>query len=259
MIAGALATIKALASGFFPVNLVFAAATAVATGIQVAMIKRQPEPTFASGGMWRNAGVLRGASHKEGGIDMIDNKTGQKVAEVENKEAYIVSSPVTDYHKDTLDEIINQSLTGRPAPLRRRGNKRRYQMGGAFKPEGERPFWEKNFYQEGRAAYEEEESSGGYSSNESSYSSGGSGDGGLNVDEAKAAGEAAKQQGENQLKLLEEIARNTKEAIEATKGITPSINETTQAVRGVEGAVRGQDQSWRLDNIVNAISNLGAK
>lgn len=257
IIAGALATIKALASGFFPVNLVFAAATAVATGIQVAMIKRQPAPTFESGGVWRNAGVLRGASHKEGGIDMIDNKTGQKVAEVENKEAYIVSSPVTDYHRDTLNEIINQSLTGRPAPLRRRGNKKRYAMGGAFKPEGERPFWEKNFYQEGRDADPEESySSGGGSSGD--YSVGSSGDG-LNVDEAKAAGEAARQQGENQLKLLEEIARNTKETNDTVRTLGDKVNETTSAVRGVEGAVRGQDQSWRLDNIVNAISNLGGK
>lgn len=258
IIAGALATIKALASGFFPVNLVFAAATAVATGIQVAMIKRQPAPTFESGGVWRNAGVLRGASHKEGGIDMIDNKTGQKVAEVENKEAYIVSSPVTDYHRDTLNEIINQSLTGRPAPLRRRGNKKRYAMGGAFKPEGERPFWEKNFYQEGRDAYPEESySSGGGSSGD--YSAGSSGGEGVNVDEAKAAGDAARQQGENQLKLLEEIARNTKETNDTVRGLGDKVNETTGAVRGVEGAVRGQDQSWRLDNIVNAISNLGGK
>jgi hypothetical protein len=58
IIAGALATIKALASGFFPVNLVFAAATAIATGIQVAMITRQTTPTFAIGGKWRNAGRL---------------------------------------------------------------------------------------------------------------------------------------------------------------------------------------------------------
>ena len=50
LISGALATIKALASGFFPLNLVFAAVTAVMTGIQVAMIKRQPEPSFAHGG-----------------------------------------------------------------------------------------------------------------------------------------------------------------------------------------------------------------
>lgn len=268
IIAGALATIKALASGFFPVNLVFAAATAVATGIQVAMIKRQAPPTFETGGYWRNAGVLRGASHKEGGIDMIDNKTGQKVAEVENKEAYIVSSPVTDYHRDTLNEIINQSLTGRPAPLRRRGSRRRYQMGGAFRPEGERPFWEKNFFQEGRPSYDDDgnfnsgSASGTYAGGSSSDSgdySGGSSDGGVNVDEAKAAGDAARQQGENQLKLLEEIARNTKETNDTVRGLGDKVSETTNAVRGVESAVRGQDQSWRLDNIVNAISNLGGK
>jgi len=272
IIAGALATIKALASGFFPVNLVFAAATAIATGIQVAMIKRQPAPTFSSGGMlWRNAGVLRGASHQQGGIDMIDNTTGQKVAEVENKEAYIVSSPVTDYHRDTLNEIINQSLTGRPAPLRRRGNKKRYAIGGAFKPEGERPFWEKNFYQDGRPSYDDnnefsagDSGANSYGSSSSSsdggdYSAGSSGDGGINVDEAKAAGEAARQQGENQLKLLEEIARNTKETNDTVRKLGDKVNETTSAVRGVEGAVRGQDQSWRLDNIVNAISNLGGK
>ena len=258
IIAGALATIKALASGFFPVNLVFAAATAVATGIQVAMIKRQAPPTFETGGYWKNAGILRGATHKQGGIDMIDNATGQKVAEVENKEAYIVSSPVTDYHRDTLNEIINQSLTGRPAPLRRRGSRRRYQMGGAFRPEGARPFWEKNFFAEGRAVEDEysNENSGA-----SDYSVGGASSGGegLNVDEAKAAGEQARQQGEKQLQLLEQISQNTKDTIDTVRMVSDRINETTNAVRGVESAVRSQDQGWRLDNIVNAISNLGGK
>lgn len=257
IIAGALATIKALASGFFPVNLVFAAATAVATGIQVAMIKRQPAPTFETGGYWKNAGILRGATHKQGGIDMIDNATGQKVAEVENKEAYIVSSPVTDYHRDTLNEIINQSLTGRPAPLRRRGSRRRYQMGGAFRPEGSRPFWEKNFFAEGRAVEDEysNENSGA-----SDYSVGGSSGGeGVNVDEAKAAGEAARQQGEKQLQLLEQISQNTKDTIDTVRMVSDRVNDTTNAVRGVENAVRSQDQGWRLDNIVNAISNLGGK
>ncbi|MVM37260.1 hypothetical protein GO730_05795 [Spirosoma sp. HMF3257] len=52
VITGALATLKALASGFWPVNLVFAAATAVMTGIQVAMIKRQPQPSFEQGALF---------------------------------------------------------------------------------------------------------------------------------------------------------------------------------------------------------------
>lgn len=266
LISGALATIKALASGMFPLNLVFAALTAVATGLQVVKIKNQPEPQFSRGGTFRNAGVLRGSTHKEGGINMIDSQTGEKVAEVENKEAYIVSSPVTDYHRDTLDEIINQSLSGRPEPLKR---KKKYESGGVFKAEGDRPFWEKNFFGKGKkakkaaAAAEAEAnaaaSSGGgdFDVDTSSYSGGSGGVEG--VDDAAAQGAAAREQGEKQLKLLEEIARNTKENVSATKFVVAGVGQTVDATKAVEGAVRDSNQSGRLDGIIGAISGLGRK
>ncbi|WP_273215556.1 hypothetical protein [Runella zeae] len=265
LISGALATIKALASGMFPLNLVFAALTAVATGLQVAKIKNQPEPQFASGGFFQNAGVLRGSKHSEGGIDMIDSRSGKKVAEVENNEAYIVSSPVTDYHRETLDEIIDQSQKGRPAPLRR---KKYYQNGGAFKPEGERPFWEKNFFGKGKKAKKAAEaaaaeaaaaeaSGGGSEFDASGYDTGGANVEG--IDDAKAQGEKAREQGEKQLKLLEEIARNTKDTTSATKFVIMGLGETANSVKAVESAVRDSNQSGRLDALIGAISSLGSK
>lgn len=266
LISGALATIKALASGMFPLNLVFAAMTAVATGLQVAKIKSQPEPQFARGGFFRNAGVLSGAKHSEGGIDMIDSRSGKKVAEVENKEAYIVSSPVTDYHRDTLDEIINQSMSGRAEPLRGR---KKYASGGVFKAEGDRPFWEKNFFGKGKKAKKAAEaaeaeaaaaasSGGGEFDVDTSGYSGGSG-GVEGIYDAAAQGAAAREQGEKQLKLLEEIAKNTKENVSATKFVIAGVGQTVDATKAVEGAVRDSNQSGRLDGIIGAISSLGRK
>ncbi|MVM35287.1 hypothetical protein GO755_35020 [Spirosoma sp. HMF4905] len=88
VITGALATLKALASGFWPVNLVFAAATAVMTGIQVAMIKRQPQPSFEQGGFIPGGG-RHGSTYGAGGLAIVDRATGREQGEMEGGEAII--------------------------------------------------------------------------------------------------------------------------------------------------------------------------
>ena len=279
IIAGALATIKALASGFFPVNLVFAAATAVATGIQVAMIKRQPEPTFALGGIPQ--GSRHGRRYGESGMAIIDRRTGREQGEMEGGEA-IISREQTEANLPLIQQMFRNARTsGRqkepvlraPIGLADGGimklpKLRMFQYGGRAE--------EERMSDEGGGG-----SSGGGSSDGGSYDSGSSGgdysysgssdDGGsLNEAEARAAGEEAKKQGERQLKLLEEIAANTKSLEGTTVQIGDrlagqladnrgAIDGVQNAVRSVENAVNGNNQSGRLDAILGAISNFGGK
>lgn len=273
IIAGALATIKALASGFFPVNLVFAAATAVATGIQVAMIKRQPEPSFlALGGIAQ--GSRHGRRYGEAGMAIVDRRTGREAGEMEGGEA-IISRDQTEANMPLIQMMLKNARTqGRQkmpvlrAPIGladggilRLPKLRMYEYGG-------------------RPGYEEDEpqdysGGGGSSSNGGgSYDSGGSSGGddgsGINEAEARAAGEEAKKQGERQLTLLQNIADGVKSLESTTMTMNDRImgglsenkqatNGVENAVRAVEGAVNGSNQSGRLDAILGAISNFGSK
>ncbi|MGM9509542.1 phage tail tape measure protein [Larkinella sp. GY13] len=69
LISGAQAALKALASGIFPVNLVFAGIIAGLTALQIAKIKNQPAPSFARGGHFSvDEGQVK-PMYGEGGID----------------------------------------------------------------------------------------------------------------------------------------------------------------------------------------------
>ena len=50
---------------------------------------------YQNGGLVRNAGVLSGSSHAQGGLSVWDNQTGQQVAEFEGKEPVMVLSANT--------------------------------------------------------------------------------------------------------------------------------------------------------------------
>lgn len=287
IIAGALATIKALASGFFPVNLVFAAATAVATGVQVAMIKRQPEPTFALGGIPQ--GSRHGRRYGESGLAIIDRKTGREAGEMEGGEA-IISREQTEANMPLIQMMFRNART----PSLRRMPVLRPPIGladgGIFKlPKtrmfeyGGRPSYDDNNNynpgnnNDGYVRSEPDSGSGGgggsydsYDSSSVDYSYSGSTDdgGGVNEAEARAASEEAKKAGEAQLKLLQEIADNVKSLETTTVTISDKLsgqlqenkqatNAVESAVRSVEMAVNGTNQSGRLDAILGAISNLG--
>jgi hypothetical protein len=124
LITGALAVLKALAN-FFPLNIVLAAVAAVVTGVQIAKIKSQPEPSFRHGGYFQNAGYLQGGKHGakygDGGIAFVDRRTGNEVGEAEDGEAYIMSNEITKHHKPVLDQIIYQSVNRQPGPLKLNG------------------------------------------------------------------------------------------------------------------------------------------
>lgn len=224
LITGALATLKALASGFWPVNIVFAAATAVMTGIQIAMIKRQPMPQFEQGGFIPQGG-RHASTYGKGGIGLIDRQTGRDVGEMEGGEA-IISREQTQANLPLIRRMFanartssrrNQPVTsdrdalGRPAGFRE---------GGLFEP----AVWKRDMFRYGGIPrlprrYED----GGISDD----TGGGSG-GGIGEEEARASGEEAKKQGAEQLKLLGEIR----------DGVTKSAADTRQAIQTLDSNLR---------------------
>jgi TP901 family phage tail tape measure protein len=119
IINGAIAITKTFAQyGFTPAAWIAAALQAVATTAQVAVINNQK---FAKGG------ILRGPSHAQGGIAAIDTRTGQKVAEMEGDEPYMILSRDTyRNNKGIIDALLDSSLNQGGAPILRDG--------GAFVP-----------------------------------------------------------------------------------------------------------------------------
>ncbi|AXE21174.1 hypothetical protein DR864_27270 [Runella rosea] len=274
LISGALATIKALASGFFPLNLVFAAVTAVMTGIQVAMIKRQPEPSFAHGGFVPRGG-RHGSRYGDGGIALIDRKTGSEVGEMEGDEA-IISRDQTEANMPLIQQMFQNART----PGQRRKPVGGDLRGPAYRDGGiaESPYWKRDMFlfggkkkkkaeEEARRAEEEaaaqEASAGGgeYSADAGSVEGGG---------DADAAHAEAKAQGEKQLKLLEGIQEEGKKTNERLMLLAAGVGTMSNtlgdklggvqaAVNEVKDAVNGSNQGGKLDSLIGAISSFGRK
>lgn len=128
LISGGMAFVKALASGFFPVNLVFAAATAVATGLQIAAIKRQQFSGEKGGvfqaanGYVRNAGVPQGPRHGlkygDSGISLVDRSSGREIGEMEGGEPFMILSRNTyKNNRPVIDKLLHSSLHRNGAPI----------------------------------------------------------------------------------------------------------------------------------------------
>jgi hypothetical protein len=78
---------------------------AAATAAQVATIRSQKPPQFAEGGF-----IPQGSSHKQGGIALIDNRTGARVGEVEGGEP-ILSKKTYARNKPLIDSLLSQSTS----------------------------------------------------------------------------------------------------------------------------------------------------
>ncbi|NQU52243.1 MAG: phage tail tape measure protein [Bacteroidetes bacterium] len=89
-----------------PILAPIAAAAAIAMGVaQMAAIKSEGYGSYAKGG------IARGASHAEGGIHMIDSKTGKKVGEMEGDEPYMILSTETyKNNRELVDSLLDSSL-----------------------------------------------------------------------------------------------------------------------------------------------------
>ncbi|WP_157618357.1 hypothetical protein [Spirosoma spitsbergense] len=199
IITGALATLKALASGFWPVNLVFAASSAIMTGIQVAKIKSQPMPTFAHGGFIPEGG-RHGSTYGSGGLAIVDRATGRERGEMEGDEA-IISREQTRANMPLIRQMFKNARTpgqrSRPVSLNDRGPAF---MDGGILNGGQ---WSKPLFLYGgipgkRQAYQD----GGVVLNEDPEALGG-------ADQANQAQAAAVETGKQQLKLLAAIVSAT--------------------------------------------------
>lgn len=256
LVAGALAFVKALASGFFPVNLVMAAATAVATGLQVAMIKRQAF-SGAKGGVIRNAGVVQGGQHGQqygdGGISMVDRKTGNEVGEIEGGEPVMILSRNTyKNNKPVVDRLLHSSLHRNGAPIMKNGGI--VTLGQAMFKDG--GIYEESASDEaGRGSYSSSEESNSYDTGSNDYGGGGGysdSETGAPIDNSDAEAR---------------IAENTalqKEQLQAIKNIEQGIGILAMLLR--EGNSEARNQSGLLNDIKNKptgpslhdiVSNIG--
>ncbi len=291
LITGALAVLKALAN-FFPLNIVLAAVAAVATGVQIAKIKSQPEPSFAHGGTlgFVAQGSKHGSKYGDSGIALIDRRTQREVGEMEGDEA-IISAKQTAANWPVIQQMFKNArtagktdtavlpLASAPAPMA-------FRDGGKF----ESPYWERGMYlfgskkkkeaeaaakaaeEEAAAAQAEADAAmadamGGVDADTSAYNGIDANDPAASGDTsaASAAHAEAKKQGEMQLKAIQDILVETKANGEILARVVSGIGEIKQAVNGVEGAVRNVEGAvhstntqGKFDQLIGAISNLAA-
>ncbi|MCE6987484.1 hypothetical protein [Dyadobacter sp. CY323] len=281
LITGALAVLKALAN-FFPLNIILAATAAVVTGVQIAKIKNQPEPTFAHGGFVAQGGK-HGNSYGTGGIALIDRGSGREVGEMEGDEA-IISADQTAANMPLITEMFKNARTPgmrNKAVSSERGLQSSFRDGGTL---FESPYWKKEMYlfgskkrkaKEAATAAEIEAANAqkeadAYTSEMPSADTGAfDGIDGTEPNpstaESQAAFEASQKQGETQLKLLQEIIDTLEATAEGTadalagveKAIGASADSTAGALKEMGNEVNALGS--RIDSVKNAVNeNVGA-
>lgn len=102
-IKGAQAVLSALSTSPFVLGLVLAGIATIKTLKEINAIKNEPVPEFAKGTL------LNGPSHSNGGIDMINSKTGKKVAEAEGGEA-LLSKKTVQNNPDLVGALLHASM-----------------------------------------------------------------------------------------------------------------------------------------------------
>jgi len=281
LITGALAVLKALAN-FFPLNIILAATAAVVTGVQIAKIKNQPEPSFAHGGFVAQGGK-HGSSYGVGGIALIDRQSGQEVGEMEGDEA-IISADQTAANMPLINEMFKNARTPgmrNKAVSSEKGLLSSFRDGGAL---FESPYYKKEMYLFGskkrkaqQAAKEAEMEAAKAqadadaamadmpSFDDSAYGGIDGTEPGISSAEGQAAYAASQKQGEMQLKLLEEIISTLESASEdnsmalgvVSKAVTTSAQATVDALKIMGSEVSGLKAS--IDGVRGAVSeNVGA-
>lgn len=84
-------------------NWILAAAAGVAGAAQVAVIASQKPPQFATGGF-----IPQGSSHAQGGINLIDSRTGSLVGNVEGNEPILSKSTYAN-NREIVDALLYSS------------------------------------------------------------------------------------------------------------------------------------------------------
>lgn len=280
LITGALAVLKALAN-FFPLNIILAATAAVVTGVQIAKIKNQPEPSFEHGGFVARGGK-HGSSYGDGGIALVDRMSGREVGEMEGDEA-IISAKQTEANWPIIQKMFQNARTPGLASTPVSGGKMpmAFRNGGVF----ESPYFERGMYLFGskkRKAEEaarkaEEEAAAAQAEADQAMADSGvdmSAYNGVNGSDPSATGdtasaaaahEEAKKQGIEQLAAIKDILKATLEngaKLDKNTGsvgeLKGAINGVENAVRNVEGAVHSTNANGKLDQLIGAISSMSA-
>lgn len=113
------ANIGAIASGIAAVLGGIASAMALFNKVgDVPAPKADPAPTLNDVPLGAQGGVLDGSSHDDGGLAVIDNRTGRQVAELEGGEAHaILSKKFVANNADLLPYLFRASASGERLPL----------------------------------------------------------------------------------------------------------------------------------------------
>jgi hypothetical protein len=120
VINGAEAELKAIAMFGPPIppnflGILATSLVAASTLAELAVISKQKPPTFARGGL------LQGPRHADGGLPVINPRSGHKVAEVEGGEAILSRSTVKN-NWSIVEQLLDASMNRGGAPIGRRGS-----------------------------------------------------------------------------------------------------------------------------------------
>lgn len=296
LITGALAVLKALAN-FFPLNIILAATAAVVTGVQIAKIKNQPEPTYAHGGFVARGGK-HGSSYGTGGIALIDRFSGREVGEMEGDEA-IISADQTAANMPLINEMFKNARTPgmrNKAISMETGMQSSYRDGGALFSS---PYWSREMYlfgskkrkaeqaakdAEAEAAAAQAEADAAMadmpSADTSAYNGIDGSEPNPSTAESQKAFEASQKQGEEQLKLLKLIietleitgdntgaaldlvvkalAANGQTVADALKALGTEVSSLRGAIDAVRAAVNENTGATRsVEGAVNGANAQG--
>ncbi len=108
---GANAVLAALATKpFLPLGPIMAALAGAMAAAQIAIIASQKAPQFAKGGLFD------GPSHSQGGMPVINPRTGKKVAEIEGGEP-ILSKKTYANNREIINQLLHASMYGNGARI----------------------------------------------------------------------------------------------------------------------------------------------
>lgn len=106
------AAIKLWAKPGFPANIPLLALLAAQTFAAVDNVNAQ-QPVFEKGG------IAKGSRHSDGGINMVDSRSGRKVGEMEDGEPYMILSRDTyKNNKGIVDSLLYTSMYNGGAPIK---------------------------------------------------------------------------------------------------------------------------------------------
>lgn len=244
IISGALASVKALASAFFPLNLVFAAMAATMTGIQVAKISSQTPPSFHYG--FTPQGSKHEATYGRGGIALIDNKTGHNLGEMEGGEA-IVNAEQTEINQPIIQQMHENAKRGVNRPV---WETMKFGRSLAFRdgiPSFRSPAFEGRMYQYGGTVGKRFEN-------------------GINSfpkDATTLSGGEVQRNADEQIKLLREQNESLKQLVEQNNTgnlyvlqTRDAVKQNVEATKSVEDTIRQGVISQKLDYRISVISSL---